>query len=165
MYRTKSTARLPSQLSKEPHSLKGARDRSPRTKLSVGVTRDYPTPECTTAPNLQWSQIDYSRGRFVRSFNPLLFSWCRLADNIRCRATRLHAATRAGALDTAGREALLRYILRPPIAQERIEPTQSGMVRIALKRAFPDGTVAVEMDPLPLLCRLAMSLTSHQNDG
>jgi hypothetical protein len=28
----------------------------------------------------------------------------------------LHAATRAGALDTAGREALLRYVLRPPIA-------------------------------------------------
>ena len=31
----------------------------------------------------------------------------------------LHAATRAGALDPAGREALLRYVLRPPIAQER----------------------------------------------
>jgi len=29
----------------------------------------------------------------------------------------LHAATRAGALDTYGREALLRYVLRPPIAQ------------------------------------------------
>jgi hypothetical protein len=70
----------------------------------------------------------------------------------------LHAATRAGALDTAGREALLRYILRPPIAQERIEPTQNGLVRIALKRAYSDGTVAVEMDPLSLLCRLAMSV-------
>jgi hypothetical protein len=31
----------------------------------------------------------------------------------------LHAATRAGALDPAGREALLRYVLRPPVAQER----------------------------------------------
>ena len=30
----------------------------------------------------------------------------------------LHAATRAGALDSAGREALLCYVLRPPIAQE-----------------------------------------------
>jgi hypothetical protein len=70
----------------------------------------------------------------------------------------LHAATRAGAFDTAGREALLRYILRPPIAQERVLPTQGGLVRIALKRAFSDGTVAVEMDPLSLLCRLAMSV-------
>ena len=28
----------------------------------------------------------------------------------------LHAATRAGAIDQAGREALLRYLLRPPVA-------------------------------------------------
>jgi hypothetical protein len=33
----------------------------------------------------------------------------------------LHAATRAGALDVAGREALLRYVLRPRIAQQRLE--------------------------------------------
>jgi hypothetical protein len=70
----------------------------------------------------------------------------------------LHAATRAGALDTAGREALLRYILRPPVAQERVLPTKDGLVRIALKRVFTDGTVAVEMAPLSLLCLLAMTV-------
>jgi hypothetical protein len=70
----------------------------------------------------------------------------------------LHAATRAGALDVAGREALLRYVLRPPIAHERLEPRPDGLVRIALKRAYADGTVAVEMDPLSLLCRLATSV-------
>jgi hypothetical protein len=70
----------------------------------------------------------------------------------------LHAATRAGALDVVGREALLRYVLRPPIAQERLEPRPDGLVRIALKRAYADGTVAVEMDPLSLLCRLATSV-------
>jgi hypothetical protein len=70
----------------------------------------------------------------------------------------LHAATRAGALDVAGREALLRYVLRPPIAQERVEHRQDGLVRIALKRAYADGTVAVDMDPLSLLCRLATSV-------
>jgi hypothetical protein len=70
----------------------------------------------------------------------------------------LHAATRAGALDARGREALLRYVLRPPIAQDRIEHGQDGMVRIVLKRPFPDGTVTVEMDPLSLLCRLAASV-------
>ncbi|CAN5375863.1 hypothetical protein BH09MYX1_BH09MYX1_03820 [soil metagenome] len=31
----------------------------------------------------------------------------------------LHAATRAGAMDDAGREALLRYVLRPPVALKR----------------------------------------------
>ncbi len=33
-----------------------------------------------------------------------------------------------------------------------------GLVRIALKRAYTDGTVAVDMDPLSLLCRLAASV-------
>jgi len=33
----------------------------------------------------------------------------------------LHAATRAGAMDPVGREALLCYVLRPPIAQERLD--------------------------------------------
>jgi len=40
----------------------------------------------------------------------------------------LHAATRAGALDSAGREALLRYVLRPLVAQERVEQRADGLV-------------------------------------
>ena len=39
-------------------------------------------------------------------------------------------------------------MLRPPVAYERIERRPEGLVRIALKRAFGDGTLAVEMDPL-----------------
>lgn len=70
----------------------------------------------------------------------------------------LHAATRAGGLDAEGREALLRYVLRPPIAQERVEQQPDGLVRITLKKAYADGTVAVDMDPLSLLCRLATSV-------
>lgn len=70
----------------------------------------------------------------------------------------LHAATRAGALDIAGREKLLRYVLRLPLAKERVESLQGGLVRIVLKRAYADGTQAVEMDPLSLLCRLATSV-------
>ena len=70
----------------------------------------------------------------------------------------LHAATRAGALDAPGREALLRYVLRPPIAQDKLEQREDGLVRIILKRPYADGTVAVDMDPLSLLCRLAASV-------
>ncbi len=66
----------------------------------------------------------------------------------------LHAATRAGAADEQGREALLKYILRPPLANERLLPGPDGLVRIALKKPFSDGTVAVDLDPLSLLCRL-----------
>ena len=70
----------------------------------------------------------------------------------------LHAATRAGAEDDTGREALLRYVLRPPIAQERVVQGPDGLVRITLKKAFADGTVAVDMDPLSWLTRLAASV-------
>src|SRR5262245_3962386 len=42
----------------------------------------------------------------------------------------LHAATRAGGLDPTGREARLRYVLRPPLAQERVEPRKDGLVRV-----------------------------------
>ena len=70
----------------------------------------------------------------------------------------MHAATRAGALGQAGREALLRYVLRPPVAQERGELRPDGLVRITLKKPYTDGTVAVDMDPLSLLCRLATSV-------
>ena len=70
----------------------------------------------------------------------------------------MHAATRAGGLDAGGREALLRYVLRPPVAQERVEQRPDGLVRITLKKAFTDGTVTVDMDPLSLLCRLATSV-------
>ena len=41
------------------------------------------------------------------------------------------------------------------VAQERLEPRPDGLVRITLKKAYTDGTVAVDMDPLSLLCRLA----------
>jgi hypothetical protein len=70
----------------------------------------------------------------------------------------LHAATRAGAMDERGREALLKYVLRPPIAQERITRAPEGMVRIALKKRFSDGTYAIDLDPLSLLTRLCASV-------
>ena len=40
----------------------------------------------------------------------------------------LHAATRAGGFDEAGREALLKYILRPAVAQERITLQPDGLI-------------------------------------
>ncbi len=70
----------------------------------------------------------------------------------------LHAATRAGGGDQPGREALLKYILRPAVAQERVTRGPEGLVRIGLKKAFADGTVAVDLDPLSLLSRLAASV-------
>ncbi len=68
----------------------------------------------------------------------------------------LHAATTAKADDARGREALVRYALRPPIAQERLHILPNDLVRIELKRPFSDGTI--DLDPLSLLCRLAASV-------
>lgn len=70
----------------------------------------------------------------------------------------LHAATHAGGADASGREALLRYVLRPPLGQDRLELRPDGSVRIHLKKPFADGSLAVEMDPLSLLCRLAAAV-------
>ena len=79
----------------------------------------------------------------------------------------LHAATTASADDSQGREALVRYALRPPIAQERLHILPDNLVRIELKRPFRDGTatprsgrrtIAIDLDPLSLLCRLAASV-------
>ncbi len=44
-------------------------------------------------------------------------------------------------------------MLRPAVAQERVEPRPEGLVRITLKNAYADGTIAVDMDPPSLLCR------------
>ena len=91
---------------------------------------------------------------------------CRTRRRARCPSTSrsaldgftLHAATRAGSHHLACREALLRYALRPPLAKDRIETRPDGLVRITLKGAYIDGTIAVDLDPLSLLCRLATSV-------
>ncbi|HEX7489543.1 MAG TPA: transposase, partial [Anaeromyxobacteraceae bacterium] len=70
----------------------------------------------------------------------------------------LHAATTAGAEDDRARQALCKYVLRPPIANEHVLLLPDDLVRIMLKRPFRDGTVAVDMDPLSLLCRLAAAV-------
>ena len=70
----------------------------------------------------------------------------------------LHAASVAGAEDQPARERLLRYVLRPPLAKERLTLLPDNRVRLSLKRPFRDGTYALEMDVLSLLARLAASV-------
>jgi hypothetical protein len=71
---------------------------------------------------------------------------------------------RASALDARRREALLRYVLRLTIAQDRIEQGQDGLVRILLKRPSStdrrggDGSAVAA---LPRRGRLSGSATTH----
>ena len=70
----------------------------------------------------------------------------------------LHAASIAGAEDQASRQRLVSYVLRPPLAKERLTLLPDNRVRLDLKRPFRDGTYALEMDVLSLLARLAASV-------
>jgi hypothetical protein len=70
-------------------------------------------------------------------------------------AFNLQAATRIAGNDQPGRERLCRYILRPPLANDRLTLSDDGTVHLAFKRPWQDGTSAVKLEPLALIARLA----------
>jgi hypothetical protein len=63
----------------------------------------------------------------------------------------LHGAHPGRGANPSGREALLRYVRRPPIAQEHLAPRAYGVLRITLKKLYADGTLAVDMGPVVAL--------------
>ncbi|UCF42119.1 MAG: transposase [Gemmatimonadota bacterium] len=67
----------------------------------------------------------------------------------------LHANVRVGPLDHRGREHLVQYVLRPPLAQQRLERRPDGHVVVRLQRPWRDGTRALVFPPLAVLERLA----------
>ena len=67
----------------------------------------------------------------------------------------LHAATKVAANDEQGRLALCKYILRPPLANDRLKILDDSVVRLEFKKPWSDGTSTVEMPPLALIARLA----------
>ena len=71
------------------------------------------------------------------------------------RGFNLQAATRVVANDKDGRERLCRYILRPPLANDRLKILDDGNVRLSFKRPWSDGSSKVELAPLALIARLA----------
>jgi hypothetical protein len=46
-------------------------------------------------------------------------------------------------------------VLRPPLAEDRLRRLTDGRVRVALKRAWHDGTTHLLFEPLEFLERLA----------
>jgi hypothetical protein len=67
----------------------------------------------------------------------------------------LHAATKVAANDKPGRLTLCRYILRPPLANDRLKILDDDKVRIQLKKPWSDGTTWVDLEPLAFIARLA----------
>jgi hypothetical protein len=67
----------------------------------------------------------------------------------------LHANITVAADDRTGVERLCRYVLRPPVAQERLSLTPEGLVLVTLKSEWHDGTTHLLFTPVELLEKLA----------
>ena len=67
----------------------------------------------------------------------------------------LHAAASIGAEDRDRLGRLCRYVLRPPVVQDRLELLDDGRVLLELKTPFWDGTTHIVFEPLELLEKVA----------
>jgi len=67
----------------------------------------------------------------------------------------LHAEVRVESHARQRLEHLCRYVLRPPIATERLSLADDGKVVYALRHPWRDGTAEIVFDPLTFLERLA----------
>jgi Putative transposase len=74
---------------------------------------------------------------------------------VRPSTADLHANVHVAANNRGGLEHLARYVLRPPIAQERLTRTADGSVLLTLKAEWSDGTTHLLFEPIELLERLA----------
>lgn len=70
-------------------------------------------------------------------------------------AFNLHAARRVAPNDKQGKEMLCRYILRPPLANERLHLLTDGTVTVEFKRPWSDGTRSIGLAPQALISRMA----------
>jgi hypothetical protein len=68
----------------------------------------------------------------------------------------LHANRTVRADDRAGLERLCQYLLRPPLAQGRLERLADGRVLYTLTHPWSDGTRQLLLHPLELLEKLAV---------
>jgi hypothetical protein len=66
----------------------------------------------------------------------------------------LHAGVAMSALDREGRERLCKYLLRPPLSDDRLSLREDGRVALQLKTPWRDGTVLRRSPGLTHLCSL-----------
>src|SRR6185369_16541139 len=68
----------------------------------------------------------------------------------------LHAAVHVAAGDRPRLERLCRYLVRPPLAQHRVQRLRDGRIAVALQRPWADGTTHLCSAP-----RSSWSVSSH----
>ena len=66
----------------------------------------------------------------------------------------VHAKVAFDGRDRPRLERLCRYVVRPPLSQERLSMHPDGRVKLSFKAAWKDGTHAVLLDPLDFIARL-----------
>ncbi|MFN8543379.1 MAG: transposase [Candidatus Binatia bacterium] len=120
----------------ESLALAGLASAAVQGRIALGP-RAGARPECLGAdPDAPW----------VESSRPL---------QARCGGFDLHAGVTVPGEDRERLEQLCRYLLRPPIAQERLTLGPDGTVLVTLKKPWRDGTTHLRFEPLTLLERLA----------
>ena len=67
----------------------------------------------------------------------------------------LHAGVAVNTRERKKLERICRYISRPALSEARLELTDQGMVRYALKTAYRDGTTHVVFEPIDFMAKLA----------
>ena len=67
----------------------------------------------------------------------------------------MHAGVAVNTRERKKLERICRYISRPALSEARLELTDQGMVRYALKTAYRDGTTHVVFEPLDFMAKLA----------
>ena len=70
-------------------------------------------------------------------------------------AFSVHAKVRVAALDQEGRERILRYVTRPPLAEAQLSRTNDGRVAVELRKTHGSGATHVVLEPAALIRRLA----------
>lgn len=75
-------------------------------------------------------------------------------DKTHVHGFNLHAGTRVSGFDKKGRERLLRYILRPSIATNRLAFSKDGQVIYRLKEPRQNGTKCFVFEPLDFIAKL-----------
>ena len=77
-----------------------------------------------------------------------------------CAARADGFSLHAGLVVPAGQrerlERVCRYVLRPPVAMDRLKLTDDGRVRLSLRHPWRDETTDLLFTPLELLERLAV---------
>jgi hypothetical protein len=75
-------------------------------------------------------------------------------DNTPAHGFNLHAGLRIPAHDRGRLEKLCRYVLRPPLAEERLSFTKDGNVLYRLRRPWRNGTTAIQFSPIDFIAKI-----------